>query len=347
MAAARTPALAVERFAGVSPLVDDATVNAAPGHAFLRAGWFEAAGGEGAATLVARRPDGRVLAALPTVRNGRWWLLGRSVPGSYWPFRSFPVAADASEDELAALLADRQARAALGPFWRLGPVYEDDPTVRRLAAAAEKAGWSLLRRRLGTAFVLDLAAKRLEGAWPTSKTLRKNRWIENRLAEAGELAFSAVTGPDWSTAAFDTLAEIERSSWVTRKGGDAKFASPAQRRVWERAVSDPEVAARLRAALLHVGGRPAAFAFSVEAGGTRHYLANSYDERFARHSIGRALLYRDFAQAAEAGCTRIGWGAGDSGYKSEMGAVAGPAILDCLFVRGWLMAAALRPLWRQ
>jgi CelD/BcsL family acetyltransferase involved in cellulose biosynthesis len=346
MAAARAPALAVERFAGVSPLIDEASANAAPALAFLRAAWFEAAGGEGAATLVARRPDGRVLAALPTVRNGRWEFLGRSVPGSYWPFRSFPLAADASEAELTAFLADRQARAALGPFWRLGPVYEDDPTLGRLAAVAREAGWSLLRRTLGTAFVLDLAARRREGPWPSNKTLRKNRWIENRLAEEGELAFSAVSGPDWSAAAFDALAEIERNSWVGKKGGDAKFDSPADRRLWERAVADPELAVRLRAALLHVGGRPAAFAFSVEAGDTRHYLANSYDERFARHSIGRALLYRDFAQAAEAGRARIGWGAGDSGYKSEMGAAPGPAILDCLFVRGPLLAAALRPLWR-
>lgn len=344
--AARAPALAVERFGGISPLIDDATANAAPALSFLHAAWFEAAGGEGAATLVARRPDGRVLAALPTVRDPRLALLGRSVPGSYWPFRSFPVAGDASEAELTAFLSDRQARAALGPFWRLGPVYEDDPTLCSVAAAARKAGWSVLRRSLGTAFVLDLAARRQAGPWPSSKTLRKNRWIENRLAEEGELVFSTVSGPDWSAAAFDALSEIERNSWVGKKGGDAKFDSPARRRLWERAVADPALAARLRAALLHVGGTPAAFAFSVEAGDTRYYLANSYDQRFARHSIGRALLYRDFAQAAEAGIATIGWGAGDPGYKSEMGAVSGPAILDCLFVRGPLLGAALRPLWR-
>jgi CelD/BcsL family acetyltransferase involved in cellulose biosynthesis len=346
MRTASAPALAVERFAGISPLVDEASANAPPGQAFLSAGWFEAADGNGAATLVARRPDGRVLAALPTVRNGRWEALGRSVPGSYWPFRSFPLAADASDGELVAFLADRETRRALGRLWRLGPVYEDDPTLRRLAAAAGEAGWRLLRRRLGTAFVMDLEARRREGPWPSTKTLRKNRWIENRLAEQGELEFSAVGGADWSPAALEALAEIERHSWVGKEGGDAKFASPAQRRLWERAVADPLVAERLRAVLLHVGGRPAAFAFSVEAGGTRHYLANSYDQHFARHSIGRALLYRDFAQAFEAGCARIGWGSGDSGYKTEMGAVPGPAILDCLFVRGPLLAAALRPLWR-
>jgi hypothetical protein len=42
----------------------------------------------------------------------------------------------------------------------------------------------------------------------------------------------------------------------------------------------------------------------------------------------------------------IGWGAGDPGYKSEMGARPGPDILDLLFVRGPLAALA-RPLWRS
>ncbi len=33
------------------------------------------------------------------------------------------------------------------------------------------------------------------------------------------------------------------------------------------------------------------------------------------------------------GIRLINWGCGDSGYKRELGAVAGPALLDCLVVR--------------
>jgi CelD/BcsL family acetyltransferase involved in cellulose biosynthesis len=346
--ARRHPALKVEPCPGIPDLIDAAAANAAPEQAFLRAAWFRAAsaGAADAITLAGSRPDGRVLAALPTVRHGRWKFLGRSVPGSYWPFRSIPVAADASGAELESLLSDAAARAALGRVWRLGPVYESEAGAGRLVEAAAAAGWSVLERRLGTSFLIDLAAKRGDGVWPSSKTLRKNRWIESRLAEHGPLDFTTIQGTGWTDAAFDTLAAIERNSWVVKRGGDAKFASPAQRRLWQEAVKDPALAAMMRAALLSIGGTPAAFAFSVEAGKTRHYIANGYDERFARHSVGRALLYRDFAHAIEAGCDRIGWGAGDSGYKTEMGAVPGPAILDYLMVRGPLLAAALRPLWR-
>ena len=83
------------------------------------------------------------------------------------------------------------------------------------------------------------------------------------------------------------------------------------------------------------------------SGATRHYIANSYSERFAGRSPGRILLYRDFQQAAEAGIETIGWGAGDPGYKTEMGAEPGPDILDLLFVRGGVLAALARPFWER
>jgi CelD/BcsL family acetyltransferase involved in cellulose biosynthesis len=196
--------------------------------------------------------------------------------------------------------------------------------------------------------MVDLAALAAEGAWPSSKTLRKNRWLERRLAESGELAFSTVTGAQWGRSAFDTLAAIEAQSWVARKadGGDTKFLNPAARAAWARAVEDPILAGQLGCSILHVGGVPAAFTFSLRAGATLYFIANSYSERFTEGSPGRVLLYRDFQRAADEGVATIGWGAGDPGYKSEMGARPGPEILDLLIVRGPLAALA-RPLWRS
>ena len=344
----RAPALTVELCAGIPDAVDEAAASGAPSHAFLRAAWFEGAGGEQASTLVARRPDGRTIAALPTVRLGSRWPVGRKVPGSYWPFRSFPLAADIADGELAAFLAGPEAAKALGPLWRLGPVYADDPVVERLSRLGAGSGWRVLRRSLGTCFIVDLPRLLADGPWPRSKTLRKNRWLERRLAEEGELAFSAISGAGWTDALFDTLAGIERNSWVAKKtgGADTKFAAGSHRRFWEAAARDPALSAGMRASLLHVGGIPAAFAFSLQAGATRYYVANGYDERFAERSPGRALLYRDFQQAIETGTERIAWGAGDSGYKQEMGATPGPEIVDLLFVRSRALTALIRPLWR-
>ena len=342
-------ALDVSLEPGAAPALDLAAAADARAHAFLRAAWFgAAANGAPLRTLVARRAGGgEPVAAIPLAQRRMGPLAIAEVPGSYWPYRSFPIARDAGADELAALLAAPAARAALGRVWRLGPVYADDPGAARLAAAARSSGWTILTRRLGTCYVVDLARLAAGDSWPSAKTLRKNRWLERRLAEQGELAFTTISGDQWTPATFELLAAIEAESWVAKKagGGDAKFLGPDCRRTWQRAVGDPVIAAMLGCSILHVGGVPAAFTFSLRCGPTLYFLANSYSERFAEGSPGRVLLYRDLQAAAASGVTRVGWGAGDPGYKSEMGAEPGPDILDHLIVRGPLAALA-RPLWR-
>lgn len=343
-------ALEVDVVEGFAADIDVAAEAADPRHAFLRQAWFAAAARPGldAATLVARRPDGRVVAALPTVRS-RFARLGlRGVPGAYWPYRSFPVAVDATDEELVALLSHPAAPRVLGRAWRLGPVYADDPTGARLARLAAQAGWIRIERRIASSFLLDIAAARREGKWPRSSTLRKNRWFEKELAKKGTLDWRFVTGDQWTGLVFDEMAAIEAKSWIPRKtkGTDAKFLAPHHRRFWEAAARDPVLASMLHAAILTIGGSPAAFAFDLEVGPLKYGIATSYDQRFAKNSPGRVLLYRNLVHSAERGIERVDWGAGDSGYKTTLGAEQGPEIVDTLFVRGALLAAFLRPLWR-
>ena len=102
-------ALEVVLHQGIAPDVDMAAASADPAHAFLRAGWFAAAGGA-SSTLVAKRPDGRVVAALPSARVRAGLPVGRAVPGSYWPLRSFPIALDAGDAELETFFSHRVTR---------------------------------------------------------------------------------------------------------------------------------------------------------------------------------------------------------------------------------------------
>lgn len=338
--AGRVPALDVTLVPGVPDLVDEAAANADPAHAFLRAGWFRAAGGD-AATLLARRPDGRVVAALPTRPLHRLVPLGRAVPGCYWPLRSFPIAADISDAEFAAFLAAPAARRALGTLWRVGPVPEDDPTAARLVPAAVAAGWRVVKRTVATGFVLDVDALRAGSRWPRASTLKKNRWFERQLEAEGELRFRFATGADWTGPLFDTLAGIERNSWLPARtdARDAKFLAPHHRAFWENAARDPEIAARMWAVILYVGDAPAAFSFDLDCGATRYAIANSYDARFAKNSPGRLVCYRNFEKLDERGVRRIDWGAGDPGYKQTMGAVPGAAIVDYVLTRSPVAAA--------
>jgi CelD/BcsL family acetyltransferase involved in cellulose biosynthesis len=101
----------------------------------------------------------------------------------------------------------------------------------------------------------------------------------------------------------------------------------------------------LSALIVRVGERPIAFCFDLNVGDLQYAIAGSFDAEFARLKAGKIATYRNIEWAIERGIGRIDWGAGDSGYKREIGAQQGSEIVDCLFVRNPLAATLLRPRW--
>ena len=317
-----------------------------PERAFLRHRWFAAA--SPSTTFIASAPSGRPLAAFALSERRKGPFALSEVGGCYWPFRGVPIATDASRSDLANALVAR--KADLGSIWRLGPVERDDTSVQSLIEAAGDAGWKVLTRPLGRVFELDLAALTAGGQWPSAKTQRKNRWRKRRLEEdGGAIREEFFTGADWTAGQRDAMAAIEAASWLGKleDGGDTKFRDPAMRAYWEDLCEDPVLADMLFGSLMWIGDVPAAFTFGVEAGDTRYYIANNYDERFTQFGPGRVLLYDDFVRAAEHGVGKVSWGLGDAGYKSEMGAQPGPEMVDLLFVRGSLLSRLIKPLWER
>jgi hypothetical protein len=344
------PACTAHTVDGLASAIDAVAERAPATHRFLRYGWFAAAleayGGH-ARTLIAARDDVPAL-ALPYIAMGPDWLRLAQVPGSYWPFRGFPVREmmpagvyDAALNELAL-----HVRAL-----RIGPVYDGDPAVAPLIAAARVRGWTVVDRPIADSFVLDIDAARAEGAWPRSSTLKKNRFHEKHLAAHGDLDWSFVSGEDWDATTFDALAQVERASWIAERtdGSDAKFTQSGHGAFWRAAAGDPVISAMMSAAVLRVGGQAAAFSFDLNAGPLKYAIANSYVPAFAKHSPGKLLYYRNLVRGIGEGISRVDWGAGDSGYKQTIGAEQGPAIRDWLLLRpglpalvGRLIAAAWR-----
>lgn len=329
---------------GLSAAIDAVAPHAAPSHRFLRYAWYAAALAAygGAARTIVVEQDGDAVAALPLVGTGPAVAGLASVPGSYWPFRSFPLHRDADGAVLDALLERlRQDVRVL----RIGPVYDDDPAVGALLARARARGWATLDRFVATGFVLDLDVSE---EWPRGSTLRKNRFHEKHLAAHGALEWHFLRGDSLD---FDALAAVEQASWIAARtdGRDAKFTRGGHGAFWRAAAADPVLAEMMAAALLTVDGAPAAFSFDLDAGSLKYAIANSYDPAFAKHSPGKLLYYRNLVHARAAGTRRVDWGAGDSGYKQTIGAVAGPAIRDWLLVRpgaGAVIARALAGRWR-
>jgi CelD/BcsL family acetyltransferase involved in cellulose biosynthesis len=335
---------------GLAAAIDTVAAQAAPSHAFLRYGWYAAAlgayGGQARTLLV--EEDGEPTLAMPLVAMGPAWLRMAAVPGSYWPFRSFPLAMHAGEATVKVALG---TLAGAANVLRIGPVYDDDAAAMPVIAAARASGWAVLDRFVADSWLLDMAALQAGGSWPRGSTLRKNRFHEKHLASHGEPAWRFLSGGDWP-AAFDDLAAIEQASWIAARtdGSDAKFTTTGHGAFWRAAAADPVIAGMLRAALLTIDGKPAAFSFDIDAGDLKYAIANSYDPAYAKHSPGKLLYYRNLVEALGRGIARVDWGAGDSGYKQVIGADKGPAIRDWLLVRPGLPALAgrlARGLWRR
>lgn len=342
----------VARLCDGLPEVLDVVADAAPDtHRFLRRAWFAAAlatyGGQ-ARTLLVEEPSAPLL-AIPMVPVGPRALKLRALPGCYWPFRGFPASAAAGQRafEVAVNALSRELNAL-----RIGPVYDGDPGAAPLIAAARQAGWTVLDRFIADSFVLDIAAQQAEGAWPRTSTLKKNRFHEKHLGAHGALDWRFVSGAEWNAKAFDDLARIEESSWLTEEtdGRDAKFTHGGHGTFWAAAAADPVIAEMMWAAILDVDGKPSAFSFDINAGAHKYAIANSYDPAYAKHSPGKLLYYRNLVRAISDGIARVDWGAGDSGYKRTIGAEQGPAIRDWLLVRPGMAGTIAKMLgfaWRR
>jgi len=344
------PAMRATAFDGLSALIDAVAEQADEGYRFLRYQWFAAAiaayGGR-ARTLIVER-DGYPVIALPLAGFGPEAARLAAIPGCYWPFRGFPACADAS-DGAFDVLVDRLGQEVNG--LRIGPSYDGDPAVSGLITAARRRRWVVLDRFVADSYLLDMAAAQRQGAWPRASTLKKNRFHEKHLADHGALDWRFLSGGDLAGGGFDQLATVEQKSWIAARtdGSDAKFTKRGHGAFWRQAAADPVIAEMMSAALLTVDGVPAAFSFDLNLGTLKYAIANSYDPAFAKHSPGRLLYYRNLVRALQQGMTNVDWGAGDSGYKSAIGAEPGPVIRDWLLLRPGvpsMLGRVLQGMWR-
>lgn len=322
------------------------------GYGFLRAAWFRAGAAEGGQTVVVRRACGTLVAALPTCGFGPMPQVGvlvgaRKVPGSYWPFRSVLLAPDCDIHELAAALARPEARK-LGTVWRLGPTRSDDPAAAMLVAAARMAGWSVLSRPAGTAWLIDCNSAAAAGS-PRPSLAKKLRAAWRKLETLGTPHWRLIRGAAWNEDVLEDLGRIEAASWIARStdGSGAKFLHPAQRALWHTVLADPVLAENLAATILMLDERPLAFSFDLVDGAWQYGIAGSYDEDFKRLNIGKIVNYRALEDAIAAGRAVMDMGVGDTGYKREMGAVEGYQFSDLLFVRSRTAARVLTHLWGE
>ncbi len=336
------PAIRGDVVEGLAAAIDTVAEHGPQSHRFLRFGWYAAAlaayGGQ-ARTLVVAEDDVPVL-TLPFVPVGPRALKIATIPGCYWPFRSFGLALGTSDAALKTALATLAVHVGA---LRIGPVYDSDTATTALITVARAQGWVAIDRPIGQSWSLDLPAIVDGEPWPRNSTLRKNRYHEKHLAEHGVPEWRTLSGADWP-AAFADLGAVEQASWIAQATdrSDMKFTPEGHLAFWQAAIADPVLAKMFRAALLSIDGIPAAFSFDIDTGDLLYAVANSYDPRLARHSPGKLLHWRNLVAARVRGTRRVDWGAGDSGYKRVIGAQADSPIRDWILLRPGAPALAGR-----
>lgn len=344
-----SPRIRVALHPGFPDVIDRLAESLGEGQDFLRAAWFRATAASDGQTLIGSQRDGTSFAALPLTRIGPHLVGAKGVPGSYWPYRSALFSPDMECDELVQLLADPVTTAHLAPMWRLGPVPARTRSTRFLMEASARAGWTVLVRELGDTWVLDLAGAAREngGVWPRKSSRKRLNGYLRRLEEQGKVSWQTISGSEWTPEVLDQLGRVEADSWVGRKtdGSGAKFLRPNQRAEWQTALSDPVIARSLSATLLMLEDRPIAFSFDLRSGATQYAIAGSYAEDMAEFRVGKIVTYRQLETALAAGVERVDLGSGDGGYKREMGAERGSALVDLLFVRQRKAALLLKRKW--
>lgn len=342
--------LTVASVEGFAPEIDALAACNLSGHGFLRAAWYRGNGQQPGRTLIVRRGQGddggAVIAAIPTVSFGPTLARARKVAGCYWPLRSPLLARDCSVIELAEALHRPETARNLGPVWRIGPARVDDPTIVRFTAAAQLARWTVLSRPAGTGWLLDLDPAVEKGSTRNS-VARKLRAGWRKFEALGTPQWRYIRGDQWNEGVLDDLARIEADSWIARTtdGSGAKFLTPEQRAQWLVALTDPVLAQSLCATILMLDARPVGFSFDCDDGPIRYGIASSHAEDLKHCYIGKHINYRAMDDATAAGLRIMDLGAGDSGYKREMGAVAGYDLADLLFVRNAVAARLLARIW--
>ncbi|MCX9148852.1 GNAT family N-acetyltransferase, partial [Erythrobacter sp. WG] len=183
--------------------------------------------------------------------------------------------------------------------------------------------------------------------WPRASTAKRIRRMERRLESLGTATWQHVRGSDWNEAILAELGAVEAASWIATDtdGSGAKFLTPAQRAQWQAALADPVLADMLCTTILRLDGRAVAFTFDCDDGPVQYGIAGSYVADLARYEIGKLANYRTLADCIADRQDVLDMGAGDSGYKREMGAVAGYRLVDLLFVRHPAAARLLERAW--
>lgn len=270
--------MAVERHTSLEEAAPewDELADRAGAHPFVRPGWIGAwlrAFGSGRLELLTLRRDGRLAAVLPLLRRR-----GALVSPTNWhtPLGGVLAEDDEARRELvAAALASRPRSLSLAFLAGGGEV----------RAAAEQARYAVVDETL-----LRSPTLALTGDWESylaGRNAKQTKQLARRrrkLAERGELALEVDEGVE----RLEEGLVVEGSGWKAERG-TAILSRPETAAFYREVAAWAAARGTLRLFFLRVGGRPAAFQYTLLDGGSLYSLKVGYDVELRAYAPGQQI----------------------------------------------------------
>jgi CelD/BcsL family acetyltransferase involved in cellulose biosynthesis len=277
----------LERHDSLAPLADEwdalvAQVGATP---FVNPGWFDAwwrAFGRGRLEVFALRSGSGLAAVLPlAVRHG----MRRSLTNWHTPELEVP-AGDAASRRLLLQQVLESTRTSV----ELGMLTNGLADADDFRTAARAHGLRILGRTIEySPYVI------IDGDYDAyEKTLAQRRRSElrrrrRRLAERGELTFEIADGKERLDGLLAEGFGVEGSGWKIEEG-TAIVSRPETEAFYRYVAQWAAPRGSLRLAFLRLDGKPIAFHFTIEEGGSAYQLKGGYDPAFREFAPGQLLV---------------------------------------------------------
>jgi len=257
--------------------------------------WLEHFAPQATTAAVLIEQDGRAVAALPLVEQ-RWsrFVQAGGVPTDPWASHGDLLLDPTAGPEVADALVAAVGRDTPWPLFNFDPIAFESPRWQAFAAAATRAGWSLVQQprwRTGTVAV--------EGTWTDYEASlgREHRRNRKRNAQAMEKA-GGGTFELRSEFTLDEVAalvregfEVEDRSWKGAAGSSV-LRTPGMLEFFTRSAQAAAAAGCLELAFLRHAGQPIAFAYGWKSKETHFVPKVGYDEAFKQFGAGQLLVMR-------------------------------------------------------